>query len=702
MRLANFNVGQVVNLRRVVNPPASKSVPRHRGWAIVVLAGMLLSGQTPVPPAPPQTDPAAADQKAPDPKAAPAASPVPSGDNWFTGSIDLGYRWRTNVDGSLNTYRSLVNLGEGPKLLGGDVTILDPKHRVFDQLRIRANSFGDEPYQTIHLDARKSKLYNFSADYRDMAYFNFLPSYADPLLSRGIVLNEQSFDQRRHLGSYQLDLLPGNWFMPYFGYDRDSSSGTGASVFVADTNEFPVPSTMRDRTNLFRGGVHFEFRRWHATLEEGGTTFTSDQALLQAPGSTNYGNNSTPAFGPATYLNSVLAAYGITGNSTYSKGLITGNVTPWLDLYGQFLFSQPESKVKYAETDTGNQVLQLQLLLYSGQQYLVSAFSKLPHTSASAGAEIRPFHRLRITESWMTDRLHNAGSLLSNQTLTGGGGLSAQTAALLASSLITNYNQEEINAFFDVTPKLMLRGGYRYVWGNAADATLPPAGLKSSDQGQLRRNVGLAGVTFRPTQKLSVSGQIDASSSSSAYFRTSLYNYQKIRAQARYQLLNSLNLSADFTLLRNQNPTAGVNYNYRAAQESVSLFWAPKGGKIWDMQGSYSRSDLRSEITYLAPQTLLAQTSLYHDNAHTATVLFNVQWPRSAAFTPRLTAGGSFFISSGSRPTHYYQPVATLWVPVVKHINWFTEWRYYGYGEAFYLYEGFHTHLFTTGLRFTR
>ena len=55
-----------------------------------------------------------------------------------------------------------------------------------------------------------------------------------------------------------------------------------------------------------------------------------------------------------------------------------------------------------------------------------------------------------------------------------------------------------------------------------------------------------------------------------------------------------------------------------------------------------------------------------------------------------------------SRPTTYYQPGAKLWVPVRKNLSWLTEWQYYGYGEAFYLYEGFRTHLFTTGLRLTR
>ena len=77
-----------------------------------------------------------------------------------------------------------------------------------------------------------------------------------------------------------------------------------------------------------------------------------------------------------------------------------------------------------------------------------------------------------------------------------------------------------------------------------------------------------------------------------------------------------------------------------------------------------------------------------------------VKWaPHSAV---KITAGGSFVRSSGSRPSSYYQPRATVLVPVAKNIQWVSEWRYYGYAEAFYVYEGFRTNLVTTGLRFTR
>jgi hypothetical protein len=657
---------------------------------LVVPLMVPIHAQTPAPQAPAETTPAAE-----------TPSPVPSAESWLTGSVDVGYRWRTDVGGSLDTYRSIVNLGSGPKMLGADFTLTDPKHRAFDQIRVRANGWGDEPYQTFHLDAKKSKLYDFRADYRDMAYFNFLPSYADPLLSRGIVLNEQSFDMRRHLANFQIDLLPGNWFIPYFAYDRDSGSGTGATTFVTDTNEFPVPNTLRDQTSLYRGGVRFERSRFHATLEQGGTTFKDDQSVFQGSGTTNFGNVATSIFGQKTDLTNLLAAYGVRGTSIYSKALFTAEATSWLDLYGQFLYSQPDTNVHYQQTDTGNLLLQSQLLFYSSQQYLVSAAAKLPHTSGSLGVEIRPLRRVRIVQSWLTDRLHNAGSASSTQTLAGTGA-SQQIAALLTSSLVTNYSQEEIDVFYDATSKLTLHGGYRYVWGDANDAVLPPAGLMSSDQAKLRRNVGIGGVTFRPTQKLTVRTDAEVASSGGAYFRTSLYDYQKVHAQARYQALTSLSLAADFTLLDNNNPVPGVNYDYRSRQESLSLFWSPLGAKFGDFQASYTRSTLHSNIGYLIPQTLTPQTSLYRDNAHTATALFNVKLPTVQGIAPKLSAGGSLFISSGSRATSYYQPLATLWVPINKKLSLFADWKYYGYGEAFYLYEGFRTNLVTTGLRFTR
>jgi hypothetical protein len=224
----------------------------------------------------------------------------------------------------------------------------------------------------------------------------------------------------------------------------------------------------------------------------------------------------------------------------------------------------------------------------------------------------------------------------------------------------------------------------------------------SADQDKLRRNVGLGGFRYRPVQRLTFTGEAEGASSGGAYFRTSLFDYQKARAQARYQAFKAISLAADFNWMNNSNPATGVNYTYRSRQESLSLYWT---AKLLDVEGAYSRSTFFSDIGYLAPQNLQTLASIYRENAHTATGLFNLKLPprfKHAGSVPKISAGGSFFISAGSRPTSYFEPLANVSVPVTKNVAWFGEWRYYGYGEALYLYEGFRAHTVTTGLRFSR
>lgn len=149
--------------------------------------------------------------------------------------------------------------------------------------------------------------------------------------------------------------------------------------------------------------------------------------------------------------------------------------------------------------------------------------------------------------------------------------------------------------------------------------------------------------------------------------------------------------------MNHQNPTAGIYYDYLAHQESLSINWSPKAVKGWDFQGNYTRSSVRSDINYLIPQVLTPERDLYKDNNHSATLLLNGNLPTAFGVKARLSAGGSSFVSSGSRPTSYYQPFAKLTVPVNRQMAWVSEWRYYGFGETFPVFENFRTHLITTG-----
>jgi hypothetical protein len=667
---------------------------------LLILALILpLAAQTP----PAATAPAA--QAAPQaeaattagaPAAAPGASPLPSAETWLTGYIDIAYQARTDVGGSFETWRSIVNLGSGPKLTGTDFTILDPKRRLFDRVRVRAYDWGDNPYSSFHLFAEKQGAYEINAEYRRLAYFNDLPSYADPLLGRGIALDEQSFDTRRRIGAFSLDLLPGRMLSPYLAYDRDSSSGHGVTVFQSNNDEFAVPDTTRDSTNVYRGGIHLTRQRFHLTLEEGGTTFKDDQntftATTLAP---NPGNNPAPVFGQTLGLSGLLQDYGVRGTSVYSKAIVTANPFSWMDFYGTYIYSEPKNNLNYQQYNSGNFVLLSQLLFYTSEQYLVAAVAKLPHTTANLGLEVRPVSGLRILESWSTDRLHNAGSAAQADTFIASG-TSTRINNVLQSALATNYNQNETTVIGEVSKAFTLRGGYRYVWGNADDAVLPAEGLLAVKSEELRRKVGLGAVTWRPGQKFSFTGELEAGNSTGVYFRTSLYNYTKFRAIGRYRLTNSLQLSANYNILNNRNPNVDAAYKFLVHQESLALNWIPTGKKF-DFEGSYEHCGYHSRISYLVPQILAGANSVYSENCHTISGYFNGTY-RGA----RLMAGGSAVLTSGSRPTTYYQPIVKLSVPLHKNVGFFTEWRYYGFGEAYYMYEAFRAHLFTTGLRFSR
>src|SRR5947209_9712342 len=118
--------------------------------------------------------------------ASPAAADATGRNITVEGYIDAGYRWTDFRGGSFDTYRSVVNLGDGPKLFDVDALIRSADRKYFDRISIKATNWGGDPYSTARLDAFKERTYDWRVDYRNIAYYNFLPSFADPSLSQGI------------------------------------------------------------------------------------------------------------------------------------------------------------------------------------------------------------------------------------------------------------------------------------------------------------------------------------------------------------------------------------------------------------------------------------------------------------------------------------------------------------------------------------
>ncbi len=670
--------------------------------------------QTTPPTTPPQDQPPAS--AAPAAPAAPAAqaqattaapaqasadNPAPTAAENFHGSIDFGYRWLTDVHGSMDEYRSVVNLGQGPKLFGLEFSLLDPNTHLFDELDVRAYGWGGDPYSTAHADIRKKRVYDLSFDYRNIAYFNAVPSFANPGAPGGV--DEQSFDIHRRALSAGLDLFPGGHFIPYLAFDHNAGSGRGIETWVQDSNnEYAVPTLLADSTENYRGGMRIEYSRFHLTLEQGGTTYKDDDQASDATFLT--GDNTTPIFGQTLSLSSLQQAYGIRGHSIYSKVLFTSHLASWFDVYGQFLYSEPKTDIHFSEVANGNFLNISELLFYSSQSTMGTGTDNQPHTTGNVGFELRPLRRLRVIESLMTDRYHDAAAPEGLTALTAGNYATATlTAPLLTPSAFTeyvNYNQQQIDVLYDVTNRITLHGGWRYVWGDAETLAGELSQTGPFVSGQLKRNTGIGGLTYHALDKLTINLDFEGASSDDIYFRTSLNDYKKGRARARYQVAKALSLQANFQVLNNQNPAPGINYSFQSRDNALSIFWTPDSAKRISVMGEYDRSTLSSNIDYLTLPFLSPSVSQYRDNAHTATTAINLALP--GIKDGKLTLGGSMFVSSGSAPSRYYEPLARVSVPVCKRVSWNAEWQYYGFGQSFYLYDGFRTNSFITGLRVTQ
>ena len=202
-------------------------------------------------PAPDAAKPA--DQAAPAP-----APPEPSGDNWLQGSIEVGYRFDPDVMGISTPIAAWSISAKAPSCwMRISPCSIPPKFCSTARMSmpLPGEAILTTPFAWI---SQKDKLYRSMADYRNIEYFNFLPSYADPTLNQGVLLNQNSYDTAIRTLHIQLDLLPGKWITPYLGFERNTQFGSGVTVFHTDQNDFPVASLYSDQTNTYHAGVRIE------------------------------------------------------------------------------------------------------------------------------------------------------------------------------------------------------------------------------------------------------------------------------------------------------------------------------------------------------------------------------------------------------------------------------------------------------------
>jgi hypothetical protein len=486
-------------------------------------------------------------------------------------------------------------------------------------------------------------------------------------------------------------------FVPYVAYSRNSATGAGISNLVMTGNEYPLRNTVNWAQDTVRGGVRLMMKRWHGTIEQGTLAFKDDQGLFA--GGPTTGNRGTPFNGQQLRLLDGSQFYYLRGDGPFTTAHVTGNPWNWLDVAGFFVRSKPSSNSNFDQNQLGN-LASPSLFFFTQGRDTFFGNARMPRTSWSGSAEIRPTSRLRIREIFETDRMVNTtNGVLGLIVLPTGATAPTQSQQNYTDRLEVNQSRQQVEALFDLARGIVARGGYRYEFGRSLvrGGNLNP---EAQERAEMKRHVGLAGVQIRPMSKLMVNADLEVGDGVKTYYRTGLYDTVRFRTIARYTMPRDLVFQANFARFNNKNPNQGINYDFYSMNYGASLQWLPSGGRKLSALADYNRSEIKSDIQYLIPQLLSPARNLYRDNAHTGTLLLDVLLPFRPVYQGRLTFGGSFVQTSGSRPSSWYTPQGRLSVPFAERVDVFVDWRYWGLSQPFYNYEGFRTHSVTAGLRF--
>ena len=316
----------------------------------------------------------------------------------------------------------------------------------------------------------------------------------------------------------------------------------------------------------------------------------------------NYGDRTTPVLGGTRYSMRLTQTYGIRGSSLYTR--VLGTASPFsLDEPVRPVSAQRcEDATRGTSTSpAATSRCSARCCCTAGNTIWVPAPPARRTRWSTRALEFRPFRRLRIIESFTTNR-YNAtgdGALTEQSLFTPGSSLPALVSAL-STPQVVNTNQQQLDGILDVTSKITVRGGWRHVWGDAtvrAGSLDPngPLGLRPIEA-QCGAGRGDDPAMAETLVERGLRRGEDGIRTFSAPASTTTIRCGRGRATRRCE---SLCFQANFRFLDNQNPTAGVKYDLRSRDNSLAAYWTPGGGKRFSVMAEYDRYTMSSSIKYL-------------------------------------------------------------------------------------------------------
>ncbi len=639
---------------------------------------------------------------------APTGEPVgpPRGENTgnynVTQSFEAGYRWRA-VDGDLGMYRSIVNFGNGIRLLGTSLTVnsREGHGRLFDELLLNTTGLGNDPYQSAVLRIQKNRLYRYDMSWRLNEYYN-----------PGLVVASGThlMDTSRRLQDHDVTLFPDSRLQFRAGYSRNTENGPALSTaqeFDPNGAAFPIFRDVRREWNEYRLGASADLSGFKFTLLHRWDYFKDD----------------TP------YASTGVVGSNLAGDNSQLQQFrrsdpVHGANPGWL---GNLLTERKYWSANARLTYVGGRRNFVEDELASGlnssgaaatRRILVTGSASRPVLAGDLNLSFFPSDRLTVANN--TSITNNRIDGLSTISEFQSGFDIGTTVAFRYLGIRTVANSTDLN--YRAGNKIAFYGGYRFSNRRIRSVMVPPvsaAGVESEVENTLHS--GRAGVRVRPWKPFTIDVAGEIGRADRPFTSVGDRNYHAIDARAGYRL-RRVQLSTAYRQVYNVNsPLNFAAFSSHTRAYSANASWSPRD--FFSLDASYTKLhiDTLSSLAFFAsegprPQLQTDYSALYLTNTHAATLgtRFSVH-RRADVFLgyniakdigdgrPRAVPGPStdpiaaLLQSVQTFPLTYQSPLARLSIRITPKLRWNLGWQFYRYREEFHLFSEFQNFRAHTG-----
>ena len=651
----------------------------------------------------------------PTPEQAGSTRGTNTGDYNVMESFETGYRFAV-VDGSVGTYRSNVNYGNGIRLLSGNFSVnsRDGHGHWFDQIVLTTVGLGNDPYQSVTLRLEKNKLYRYDMLWRLDDYFNpGLP------VAAGLHL----MDTSRHMQDHDLTLLPQSKIQFHLGYSRNTQDGpalstvqlclntniTGNIYCGTAGNEFPVFENVRREQNEYRLGADVSLAGFKLTLLHSWVFFKEDSGYRE--------NGLTAGDNPSTgvTLSQFQRAEPYHGASPFWLGNLNKSAR-YLAVNGRATFVDGKRNFILDENAFGGTPLGAQ-----NQQILVGGDAARPTLTGDLSISLFPSTRLTLVNNTSIDstRIDGTSDYLQFN-------LAAQTQNSVSFRYLgLRRTANATDLHYRVNNWVSFYGGYHYSERRIKDIEGSTPGPLSGTTYEQKNHLqaGLLGIRFKPLKAMTINLESEIGRADRPFTPVSDRKYHALGGRFEYRV-KKLTLSAAYKENYNNNSvTLSSSYSSHARSYSANASWAPRDWFTLDASYSKLHLDSLSGIAFFAgPATApqLTSNQIYISNIHAAnigarfvvakrvdlyagyTITRDTGDGRSSAGPAGATDPTTLvFTPVQTFPLNYQSPLARVSIRLREKLRWNAGWQYYNYHEEFglfSLYQGYHANTGYTSL----